>query len=210
MPTPEGTSASQDHMQWYAPSKEGGSLTVIYHSDDEIADTLGHIGAVRTHLILGTPRDLFKRPTPATAQEVFEYWKNDPWKSHVEVHFGGSPSLENYVERIFTITFDRVRKNLQKEGRDINLDPTIFKEYSPINTLIKAAFAYHWLYFRLHRTDHHSAATNRAIVYHPNKAVAMHELGHAHHYDQTEHDTRDALLYLLPGFRTHQEWQAST
>lgn len=213
MPTPETPSASQEHQLWHAPSQEGGSLTVVYHHDDEVADTLGHFGALRSHLILGTPHDAFKQPTKETAQYVYERWKDEPWKRHVEVHIGGSPGLEDHANRTFATIFDRARENLKKKGQDIELDPTMFgefiREHSLFNTLIRTALAHQWLYFKLHRTDHYSAATERAIVYHPNKAVAMHELGHARYYDQTENKTRSALLYLLPGFRSYQEWQAS-
>ncbi len=205
----EAPGDAPEAMRWTTLSKEGGSLTVIYHHDDEIADTLGHVGALRTHLILGTLGNAFKRPTPETAHALFERWKDEPWKTHVEVHIGGSPTLDEHVERVFTVIFDRVQKELKEQGRDIRLDPAIFKEHSPINTLIKTAIAYPWLYFRLHRTDHYTPATESAIVYHPNKAIAMHELGHALYYDQTEDKTKSSLLYLLPGFRSHQEWQAS-
>lgn len=210
----ESSPESSEAFRWSAPSTEGGSLTVIYHPDDEIADTLGHMGAIRTHLTLGTPHDVFKRPTPETARGVFEHWKNEPWKRHIEVHIGGSPGLEDHVNRTFATVFDRVREDLKKKGQDSELDPVMFgefiREHSLFNTLIRTALAQQWLYFKLHRTDHYSLATDRAIVYHPNKAVAMHELGHARYYNQADNKTREGLLYLLPGFRSYQEWQAST
>jgi len=195
-----------EQMRWTTQSKEGGSLTVIYHPDDEIADTLGHMGAVRTHLILGTPSDLFKRPTPETAQEVFKHWKDEPWKNHVEIHIGGSPTLEEYTDRLLTAVIAKVGQRLKENHPEVHVDTSILDKNTIAYKIFKTALAYPWVRAKLHRANHYSPGMESGMIFHPKLAVAMHEVGHAQYFDK---EPDKALLYHLPGFRSYQEWKAS-
>lgn len=208
MTAPEVQVSPHSHDRWYAPSPQGGSLTVIYHDEDEIADSLGHLGALKTHIRLGTLDDAFKKPTAETAETIFNRWKEEPWKNHVELHIGGAPGLEAFVERVLYALGNRM--NQAGEEHDHQRSKHEFlKKKSFAYTILKTALASQWLNVRLHRIDHFNAGTSSGVVYHPNAAIAMHELGHAAHYDIQKDPSKEVLLYLLPGFRSYQEWQAS-
>lgn len=171
----------------------GGSFTVEYDPRDLVANSVGHVLAIPTfHLPFLTMKDAFKTPSQELAHQVFDRWKDVPWKGDVLVRIGHTSLLGDFM-RTFA------------NDKDIKGRPNVFVralEY-PFTTLRG------YLEGKLYRQNFYNPFTNTVTVFHPNIAVGMHEVGHAQFFDRTKYKTLWALAGHFPGVSSFMEWKAS-
>jgi hypothetical protein len=166
-PEPAPGQSSGDQNVWRSASEKGGSVTVHYNTDDFLANTVGQIGTLPTHLFLWTPEAVFKKPTREMAEELFEKAKTIPLKGDLDLHIGHS-SLLNELRRTFQ--------------KDIKGRPNIF-----LRTLGLPLSLMNAIGAKLTRANYYNPLTHAAYIFHPNKYIAMHELGHGEMYDRLKH-----------------------
>lgn len=161
-----------------------GSLTVTHNSRDIVANTIGHVLAIpTTHTILWTWSSAFKNPSPELADQLFERYKDVPWKGDVLVRVGHT-SIIGEVQR-FMARNDNVR------GRPWMLkDPVgrVFEKFGKAGLsvlyLMDGMFTLgQAVWSKVFRTDFYNPFTNTVNIYHPKLAVGMHELGHAEFFN---------------------------
>ena len=187
-----------------------GSLTVSYNKRDLVANTIGHLLAVpTTHTILWTWNSAFKNPTRELAGQLFDRYKDVPWKGDVLVRVGHS-EIFNDIKRMMARNEDvRGRPWTIKDnaGRALEYVGKAGMVVLQVPTLLK---------YKILRKDYYNPFSNTVNVYHPRLAAGMHELGHAEFFNQMENKKR-AAYYLaminpiieIPFFRSFMEYQAS-
>lgn len=156
----------------------GGSLTIDIREGDALVNSLGHLGAVPTHAILGTLDYAFENAGSGIARHIADRWSDIPWRGDLLVRVGHS-SLWGDIERTF-------RTNIK--GR-----PNFF-----LRVLALPGTFFGWLATKLRRVDHYNPYTKTVHIFHRHPAVGMHETGHAAFYDQTRHQNLWALANLVP------------
>lgn len=207
---PEHVIGAQDSDILHQQKTPEGSLTVIHRTNDIIANTIGHVMAIPTiHTLLGTWSSAFKNPSKELATQLFERYKDVPWKGDVLVRVG-HVSIFGDLKRMFARNEDiRGRPWMLKDkvGRIIEL---IGKAGAAILTTKDAFIA------KLFRQDYYNPFANTISVFHPKLALGMHELGHAEWFNQMDKKNRAAYvagmvneLIYIPFFRTGIEWKAS-
>lgn len=192
-----------------AQSKEG-SLTVAYNTRDLIANTLGHVLAVpTTHTVLWTWSSAFRNPSRELATDLYQRYKDVPWKGDVLVRVGQA-NLFGDIQRIFA-------KNEDIRGRPWMLKDPIGRTIEYVGKLgaailtTKDAIA-----SKITRNDFYNPFSNTVTVFHPKLAAGMHELGHAEFYNQMDRKKRAGYIVALmnkivylPFLRSFNEWQAT-
>ncbi len=158
---------------------------------DWFADTLGHIGAIPTHLFLGTFRNVFQNtPKEEIKEAITEGFKDAPFKNEIAVRLGHS-SLFGELKRLY---------DPHIKGRPNIVLRTLFG--------IPSVFGA-WLMGKIMRSDLYNPFTKTATVFHPNKAVALHETGHALDFDRRYSGAYTMLDELSGLFVLPKEWRAS-
>ncbi|MBI4066206.1 hypothetical protein HY411_00670 [Candidatus Gottesmanbacteria bacterium] len=174
-------------------SERGGSLTVEYNPRDVLANTIGHVLAIAdTHLQYLTLNHVFENASPDLAKDMFNRWKDVPWRGDIKVRIGHS-SLWDELGRTFSLDAAEGRPNLFT--RVIGLPWTGLS----------------WVESKLFRHNYFNPFTNAATVYHPHEAFGMHELGRAQFYDEHKHSVYLRVLgalTLLP-VASFFEWKSS-
>lgn len=168
-----------------------GSLTVSYNTRDIIANTVGHVLAIpTTHTLLWTWNSAFKNPTRELAGQLFERYKDVPWKGDVLVRVG-HVNLFGDLQRIFA-------KNEDVRGRPWMLKDRVGRGIEFVGKL-GAAIITTWEAFKakFFRSDYYNVFANTAVVFHPKLAPGMHELGHAEFYNQIDRTKRAAYQAAL-------------
>lgn len=158
------------NMTWHQESAAGGSLTVDWRTDSGLlGETIGQILAVPLrHLPLWTMDDSMKSPEPQVGQELFNRWKDVPWKGDMQVYVNGS-SFWNETVRTFNVG--------KFKGQ-----PNFF-----LRALYYPATALKSVYAKLTRNDYYNPMTKAAYVHHPNVHVGMHEAGIGKAYDDLKY-----------------------
>ena len=187
-----------------------GSLTFAYNKRDIVANTIGHILAVpTTHTILWTWGSAFRNPSKELVTELYDRYKDVPWKGDVLVRVGHS-SIFGDIQRMLASN-ERVRGrpwNIKdKVGRTLEYAGKLGAAILMVPSMIKNKFL---------RADYYNPFSNTVNIYHPKLAPGMHELGHAEFFNQMENKKRAAYyigivnpIVTIPFFRSFYEWQAS-
>lgn len=169
--------------------EEKGRLTVIQKPSDIIENTIGRIGALETNIALLTPTAIWKSIPKERIEELQNRYKDIQWNGKVEVYLSHSP-LFKQLARLF------------QKGRRVNLFARIAVGI-PYTTLA-------WLSSKLSRADYYNPFTETVTTYHPNRAVGMHEIGHAEDFDKSKYPFLRFLRFAtLPLVRSKIEWNAS-
>lgn len=160
----------------------GGSLDVIYKKNTTL-HTLGHILAIPTHLVFGRLQDVGVDPDPKLVDKILTHWKDVPWKGDVTVRIGAIDPQADWKRTV---------EQMRKEGKS-----NVFTEaIGFVNTYIAD-----WK-GTLTRSSFYNSWTKTAHIYHPDIAVAFHELGHAQNLEGSP--KMSGLFKTLRG-----EWMAS-
>lgn len=187
-----------------------GSLTITHNKHDIVANTIGHVLAIpTTHTILWTWNSAFKNPSKELGDQLFERYKDVPWKGDVLVRVGHS-SIFGDIKRILARNEDvKGRPWLLKDKAGRALE-SVGKLAMIVNVLPAMIMA------KLLRADFYSPFANSVNVYHPKLALGMHELGHAKFFNQLP--AKERVGYLIgmmnpfvsvPFLPSFIEWQAS-
>jgi len=187
-----------------------GSLTVTYNKRDIIANTIGHVLAIpTTHTYLWTWNSAFQSPPKELADQLFDRYKDVPWKGDVLVRVGHASILGDIKRMMAKNEHVRGRPWMLKDpvGRTVE---SVGKLGAVILTTISAIKA------KIFRSDFYNPFANSATVYHPKLAPGMHELGHAEWFNQMGEKNRAAYtaglvnrLFYIPFFRSMIEWKAT-
>jgi|SRR3989344_831946 len=173
------------------PDETKGSLTVKYKKDGPIKWIWGihsRIASLPQNLLLLTPRASFQNVSKETAEFVKTRYSDVPWKGKVEISVNHTP-LFGQIKRLFS-----------NERR-----PSLFARATiGVPTTLGAILA-----GKFTRRDLYNPFTETVINYHPDKAVGMHEVGHARDFDKSRFPTLKALAYGLPFGHLVREWRAS-
>lgn len=174
-------------------SKEGGSLTFTFGKGDVIAKTIGHIGALPTDALLLMPDSMFKSPTVELLAELAERWKDVPFKGDILVRVGHT-SLLGDLQRVLASQKD-VKNGLPLGIRILALPGTVL---STVNT-------------KFTRADHYNPFTKTVNIYNADRAIGMHEIGHAKDLDSYSPWGQFGMqaLRVIPGAALITEWNAS-
>jgi hypothetical protein len=158
-----------------------------------IEKTVGHIGGTLSQLLYyttpeaifkNTPREkLFDELTKAVADVPFEH-------KGVLIRLGHVP-FWGELKRLFQKEIEHRPNILLRVLLGI---PTVAGMY---------------LSGKIARTDMYNPFTRTGTVYHPDKAVGMHQLGAAYFYDQKKYPGLWAIIGSLPGFQHYKEYQKS-
>ncbi|HLD25251.1 MAG TPA: hypothetical protein VJB96_05030 [Patescibacteria group bacterium] len=187
-----------------------GSLTITHNTRDFLANTVGHVLAVPTiHAGLWTLGSAFKNPSAELAGQLFERYKNVPWKGDVLVRVGQA-NLTGDIVRILA-------KNEDIRGRPWMLKGKLGRGIEYVGKLGVALLTTIQAFGnRLLRNDFYNPFANTVTVFHPRLAVGMHELGHAEFFNQMDRRRRTGYvaamantLVYLPFFRSRIEWAAT-
>lgn len=187
-----------------------GSLTFVYNKRDIIANTIGHILAVpTTHTLLWTWGSAFRNPSPELVTQLFDRYKDVPWKGDVLVRVGHT-SIFGDIQRAMARNEDvrgRPWNIKDKFGRTVEYAGKLGAVILMLPGMIKNKFF---------RADYYNPFSNTVNIYHPKLAPGMHELGHAEFFNQMENKKRAAYyigminpIVQIPFFRSFYEWQAS-
>lgn len=160
----------------------GGSLEVIYKKDT-VLHTLGHLLAIPSHIVFGRLQDVGVDPDPKLVDEILENWNDVPWKGDVTVRIGHIDPKTDWK---------RIVEHKRRDGKS--------------NVLTEAAgflttYIADWKH-SLTRSNFYNSWTKTVHMYHPDSAVASHELGHAQDLDNPENKTKFFR-------RLRNEWMAS-
>ncbi len=161
-------------------TESGGSLTFKHAKQNAVVRAIGHLIAIPTHIIIGTPRDIFKDPDPAVIDALYERYKDVPWKGDVLVRVGHLSLVEDY-QRLF--------------GKNIKGRPNAF-----IRLLAAPLILSDGILTSLARMDHYNPFTHTVTIFHPKLPIGLHELGHAEFYDQSERKSVWPALLLLSNY----------
>ncbi|MBI5019336.1 hypothetical protein HZB58_03620 [Candidatus Gottesmanbacteria bacterium] len=194
-----------------------GSLTFEYHTHDTIANTIGHILAIPTiHTMLWTWGSAFKNPSKELADQLFDRYKDVPWKGDVLVRVGHA-SIIGDMQRAMA-------RNESVRGRPWRLKDIPGRVMETVGKLGIAFFTFFATAgAKFTRSDFYNPYANSATIYHPKLAIGMHELGHAEFYNQRDNVSRVGLLIMdwlglnvgkdivlpVPFFRSFTEYKAS-
>lgn len=169
-------------------TESGGSLTFKYAKQNVVVNTIGHVMAIPTHLLLGTPRDIFKDPDPAIIDALYERYKDVPWKGDVLVRVGHLSITEDF-KRLF--------------GKDIKGRPNAFFRLLGVPLILTGGIV-----TTLGRMDHYNPLTHTVTIFHPELPIGLHELGHAEFFDRSNRkDVWSAMTLVsayLSGYRAIQ------
>lgn len=178
-----------------------GSLTVTHNTQDIVANTIGHVLAVPfRHLPLWTLDAAFQNPPKELSTQLFERYKDVPWKGDVMVRVGHTSILGD-LQRLWA-SYDKVKGKSVFSTTHWMIDRLARVLYTPIQVL-RSAMA------KIDRLDYYDSITNTAVVYHPNLAFGMHELGHAKFWDESKHKEAWTIFYPTTFVRSYAEWKAS-
>ncbi len=171
-------------------SEEGShEISFIHQHGDPIENTFGRVNSLFGNFLLGTPEASFQSPSKKLSEELKEKLQHIKTNGQIETYMGHSP-------------FFREMKRLFKDDRRTNK----FLRYGlGIPTTLYSSL----LAGKLRRADHYNPFTEAIHVYHPNKAIALHEIGHALDFDKAKKPGLKAVGGILPPFRLKNEWQAS-
>jgi len=187
-----------------------GSLTVSYHTRDFLATTVGHILAIpTTHTILWTWGSMLQHPKKELADDLFERYKDVPWKGDVLVRVGYT-SIFGDIARMLA-------KNESVRGRSWTIKDKIGRTIEYLGKIGSVIIMLpSMIGSKLTRSDYYNPFSNTVNVYHPRLGVGMHELGHAEFFNQMDNKKR-TLYYLgiynpvitVPFLAPQYEWKAS-
>lgn len=196
--------------------ESGGTLTFKHGKDDVVTNAIGHLINLPDLFFYGEPKDIFKNPPKELMDELYERYKDVPWKGDLLVRIGYDSIIEDY-KRLF--------------GKDIKGRANVFLRLLAVPMLWRQQ-----LEAKLSKSNYYSPLTHSVTVYHPRLHAGMHELGHAEFFDQSNHrelwslvpvlsglsgmylfrnpasstERRlKKLLVTLPGFKFFMEWKAS-
>lgn len=183
-------------------SKEGGSLSFAYSKDGVLANTIGHLLAVPLiHLPLLTLKDAFHNPPEELVKTFSDRWKDVPFKGDVLVRVGHA-SVIGDIKRLLA-TNDEIKGRVKFSTTAKWLDKAARYPYIPLQVL-------QTLFVKMMRLDHYNPITNTISVFHPNKAVGMHEIGHAKFIDTKKNPTNWYMAYgYLPFTQPYVEYKAT-
>ncbi len=170
-------------------SEEHSELSFIHQRGDPFENTIGRINSIPINFLLGTPEASLQSPSKKVGEEIKEKLKNTKTKGKIDVYMGHSP-------------FFREMKRLFQNDRRTNF-------FLRMGLGIPSTIAGSILAGKLSRADHYNPFSESVHVYHPNKAVALHEIGHALDFDKARLPGLKAVARILPPFTLKQEWQAS-
>lgn len=156
-----------------------GRLTVEYRPDTVVRNGIGALFALHRSLLIGSPSDAFIPPDSELAKQLFDAWKDVPWKGDVLVRVGGS-DIETDIKRFREFSASKGLTEKKKKKIEKNLH----KQSS--NDL-------------LFRRSYYNPYTQTVVVHDQHLAFAMHEMGHA-----WDHDTSGSIPKGLQA-----EWRAS-
>ena len=164
-------------------------ISFIHQRGDPLENTFGRVNSLVGNFLIGTPEASFQSPSRGLSDELKEKLKNTHTKGQVEAYMGHSPFFRE-MKRLFSN--DRRTNKFVRMG--LGIPSTV------VGSLLRGKLA---------RADHYNPYTESVHVYHPNKAVALHEIGHALDFDKAKHPGLKAVARILPPFTLKQEWQAS-
>lgn len=171
-----------------------GSLTITHNTRrDIIANTVGHVFAIPlVHTVLWTWNKAFTNPSPELAGQLFDRYKDVPWKGDVLVRVG-HVDLFGDLQRIFA-------KNEDIRGRPWMLKNKVGKAVEFVGKLGAALLSTGGAFWsKFTRSDYYNVFANTVVVYHPNLAAGMHELGHAEFFNQMDRRFRAATVASTVG-----------
>lgn len=181
---------------------EGGRVSFALKKD-LIARSIGHVVAIpRFHIPFLTFKSIFKDPSPALINDLYERWKDVPWKGDVLVRIGHS-SVIGDIERLLFLNRGWIKG-----------------KRAPFKLLWAAAargvflplVGFNALLARFIRNNYYDPLTHTVHVFHPMLPVGMHEIGHAQFWDE-RHPLKGALYmlspFVVPFAKSFTEWKAS-
>jgi hypothetical protein len=156
-----------------------------------IAESIGRIGAIPTHLILGTPEAIFNSP------EV------DKINTFVTEEIS-SILGDNFTLRV---GHDDPANEFRKLVDSTQVHPVVKYTIGSIATLCNSVSS------PFFRKDYYNPYTHTAVVYHSSPSILAHELGHAEFYSKSDMKELILLLQLVPVvsqfIRVYLEYKAS-
>lgn len=192
--------APHEHRQ-VVKSKDGGSLSFAYSKDGILANTVGHVLAVPIiHLPLLTLKDAFHNPPEELVKTLSDRWKDVPFKGDVLVRVGHA-SVIGDIKRLLA-TNDEIKGRVKFSTTAKWLDRAARYPYIPLQVLKT-------LFVKMTRLDNYDPITNTASVFHPNKAIGMHEIGHGEFFSSKENPTNWYMVTGIPLPRTYLEYKAT-
>lgn len=204
---------------------EGGKVTFLY-KQDFIARTIGHVMAIPfVHLPLLTFKDIFRNPSRELVDQLYDRWKDVPWKSDVVVRVGHTSITDDIIR---TLSLDRkawVGGDF-KDIRDMANRSVLKWKLEDWKKLVKYVWSFDArllfsiglpsssILTKFFRVDHYNPITKTVNIFHPNSAVGMHEMGHADFFDQLQKEPLKGAFYgfesgKIPFVRSFTEWKAS-
>ena len=147
---------------WKSKSDAGGSLTVFGDEHKKINDVIQNVFSLGLNAIL--LKNTHKTSTEI-AEQLFEYWRDVPWKGNVLVRIKPATIKED-IARYYEI--------LGKTPRQA----TFVDKFIHVPMII-----YGNLFTRTLRASHYQDYTHSVTLYNKNFSVGMHELGHAIDFD---------------------------
>jgi len=170
---------------------ENNEISILHKRGDPL-EQLGRLSIptfIQNALVRGTPLASFSNPKESDAMALKEKLKNTKTEGKIEVYLGHSPYFRE-MKRLFSR--DRKTNFFLRMGLGL-----------PGTAIVS-------IITKLTRTDYYNPFTETAHVYHPNKAIALHEVGHATDYDQAKYPGGKAIIsQLVPPLGFKDEWQAS-
>lgn len=204
---------------------EGGKMTFLY-KQDFIARTVGHLLAIpAVHLPLLTFKDIFKNPSRELVDQLYEHWKDVPWKGDIVVRLGHTSVVDDII-RLFSLdrkkwvggdlkTFKAFPSDVRRwTGREWKVYLKTLWSLGARSTFFLWKLPFDYIMPKLFRTDYYDMFTKTVNIFHPNIAVGMHEMGHAHFFDQYQKDPKKGAFYsvgrtYVPFVKSFVEWKAS-
>lgn len=183
-------------------SKEGGSLGFAYSKDGWLANTVGHVLAVPIiHLPLLTLKDAFHNPPEELVKTLSDRWKDVPFKGDVLVRVGHA-SVIGDIKRLLA-TDEQIKGRVKFSTTAKWIDRAARYPYIPLQVMKT-------LLVKMMRLDNYDPITNTISVFHPNKAIGMHEIGHGKFFSSKENPTNWYMAAnLVPLARTYTEYKAT-
>lgn len=163
-------------------------VTFSHHWGDPIENTLGRINSIPGNFLIATPEASLQSPSKKVAEELKIKLKGIRTKGDIEAFMGHSPFFHE-MKRVFSK--DRRTNFFLRMG--LGLPFTAISSFAG----------------KLARTDRYNPFSESVHLFHPSKAVAAHEIGHALDFDRAKYPGLKALGHLLPPFTLKNEWQAS-
>ncbi len=181
---------------------EGGRIAFAL-KQDFVARTIGHVVAIPGfHIPFLTFRYIFKNPSPELVNDLYERWKDVPWKGDLLVRVGHT-SVRGDLERLFLLNRDWIK------GKHVTFKfMWALVARSAFVPLVVASS----LMAKVLRTDHYNPLTHTVNVFQPVLSVGMHEIGHAQFWDE-KHPFKGALYmlspFVVPFAKSFTEWKAT-